>query len=158
MASDAAKAPTEDGAAVKPIGRPSLLILPGVVWLLLFGVAPLVFMVVMSFWTSTIFGTKPDFSFANYVRLTADPLYGKLILKTFRIGISATLISLVISYPMAYFLSRQKGIWKAVFVLMMFLPFLDELRRSNLRLAAHTRSQRRHQSGAAVARHHRRAR
>ena len=50
---------------VKPIGRPIWLLSPGVIWLLLFGLAPLAFMLMMSFWSSTIFGTKPDFSFDN---------------------------------------------------------------------------------------------
>ncbi len=107
------------------IKRPSatLLVLPGVIWLLLFGIAPIIFMVVMSFWTSTIFGTRPDFQFGNYARLLETPLYGELLLKTLRIAIVTTLISLVISYPVAYFLARLRGWLKVIFVLLMFLPF-----------------------------------
>lgn len=112
-----------DEPALKPIGRPQWLLLPGVVWLLLFGLAPLVFMVVMSFWRSTIFGTYPDFSLENYRQLFGVPLYRNLIFKTLRIAITTTLISLVISYPLAYFLARLKGPMKTIFVLLMFLPF-----------------------------------
>ena len=112
-----------DQATLKPMGRPHLLVLPGIIWLSLFGLAPLVLMVVMSFWRSTIFGTYPDFSFHNYAQLFGVALYRNLIFKTLRIAITTTLLTLVISYPVAYYLSLLKGIWKTVFVLLMFLPF-----------------------------------
>lgn len=120
----AAAAPAQDlGPAVKPIGQPYLLALPAVLWLLIFGLAPLVFMVVMSFWTSTIFGTRPDFQLGNYTRQVSEPLYGTLMLKSLRIATISTLIALVISYPIAYFLTRLRGVWKGVFVIGLFMPF-----------------------------------
>lgn len=115
--------PKDEGKAVKPIGRPFFLLLPGVCWLLLFGIAPLAFMLTMSFWTSSIFGTKPDFVFTNYARLFTEPLYGHMVLKTLRIAVATTAMALLISFPIAYFLSTRKGFAKVVFVLMMFLPF-----------------------------------
>ncbi|MFT5440259.1 MAG: ABC-type spermidine/putrescine transport system permease subunit I [Alphaproteobacteria bacterium] len=121
-----AKAPgrkvLKDGG-VKPIGRPFWLLSPGVLWLLVFGLAPLAFMLMMSFWTSTIFGTKPDFSFDNYARVLVTELYRDQLFKTLRIAFTTTALTVVISYPVAYLLSRLKGMQKALFVLMMFLPF-----------------------------------
>ena len=108
---------------VRPIGRPFWLLGPGVLWLLLFGVAPLAFMLMMSFWTSTIFGTKPDFSFENYARVLVTELYRDQLFKTLRIAVMTTGMALVISYPVAYLLSRLRGTRKALFVLMIFLPF-----------------------------------
>ena len=112
----------KDGG-VKPIGRPIWLLSPGVLWLLLFGLAPLAFMLMMSFWTSTIFGTKPDFSFDNYARVLVTELYRDQLFKTLRIAFMTTAMTVVISYPVAYLLSRLHGMQKALFVLMMFLPF-----------------------------------
>ncbi|NNE85783.1 MAG: hypothetical protein HKN28_17610, partial [Alphaproteobacteria bacterium] len=121
-----AKAPgrkaLKDGG-VKPIGRPFWLLGPGVLWLLVFGLAPLAFMLMMSFWTSTIFGTKPDFSFDNYARVLVTELYRDQLFKTLRIAFMTTALTVVISYPVAYLLSRLKGMQKALFVLLMFLPF-----------------------------------
>ena len=108
---------------VKPIGRPFWLLSPGVIWLLLFGLAPLAFMLMMSFWTSTIFGTKPDFSFDNYARVIVTDLYRDQLFKTLRIAFMTTVLTVFISYPVAYLLSRLKGMQKALFVLMVFLPF-----------------------------------
>ncbi len=112
----------EDGG-VKPIGRPIWLLGPGVLWLLVFGLAPLMFMLVMSFWTSTIYGTKPDFTFDNYARVIITELYRDQLFKTLRIAVMTTAITVVISYPVAYLLSSLKGMKKAFFVLLMFLPF-----------------------------------
>lgn len=112
----------EDGG-VKPIGRPMWLLGPGVLWLLVFGLAPLMFMLVMSFWTSTIYGTKPDFTFDNYARVIITELYRDQLFKTLRIAVMTTAITVVISYPVAYLLSSLKGMKKAFFVLLMFLPF-----------------------------------
>lgn len=112
-----------NGPAVKPIGKPWLLASPAVLWLLLFGLAPLVFMVAMSFWKSTIFGTRPDFQLGNYARQLSEPLYGTLLLKSLRIAIASTLIALLVSYPIAYFLTRLRGVWKSVFIIGLFMPF-----------------------------------
>lgn len=112
-----------NGPAVKPIGKPWLLASPAVLWLLVFGLAPLVFMVAMSFWKSTIFGTRPDFQLGNYARQLSEPLYGTLLLKSLRIAAASTLIALLVSYPIAYFLTRLRGVWKGVFIVGLFMPF-----------------------------------
>jgi spermidine/putrescine transport system permease protein len=114
---------TEKEVGVRPVGRPIFLLAPGVLWLVIFGLAPLIFMLVMSFWSSTIFGTKPDFSFANYSRIFTTELYSDQLFKTLRIAAMTTMMTLIISYPVAYFLSRLQGTRKALFVLLMFLPF-----------------------------------
>ena len=108
---------------MRPIGRPVWLLGPGVLWLLVFGLAPLLFMLMMSFWTSSMFGTRPDFQFDNYARVIVTELYRDQLIKTLRIALMTTAMTLVISYPVAYLLSRLKGMRKALFVLMMFLPF-----------------------------------
>jgi ABC-type spermidine/putrescine transport system permease subunit I len=113
----------DKNVGMRPVGRPMLLLAPGVLWLVIFGLAPLLFMLVMSFWTSTIFGTKPDFSFANYSRIFVIELYSDQLFKTLRIAGMTTAMTLIISYPVAYLLSRLQGTRKALFVLLMFLPF-----------------------------------
>ncbi|NKB49053.1 MAG: ABC transporter permease subunit [Alphaproteobacteria bacterium] len=119
----ASRRKTMKDGGVKPIGKPVWLLSPGVLWLLIFGLAPLAFMLMMSFWTSTIFGTKPDFSLDNYARVLVTELYRDQLFKTLRIAFMTTAMTVVISYPVAYLLSRLQGMQKALFVLMMFLPF-----------------------------------
>ena len=108
---------------LRAFGTTFLLLLPGVGWLAVFVLVPLGFTVVLSFWKSTIFGTSPDFQFGNYEQIIATPLYRELLLKTLRIAVATTLISLAVSYPIAYFLSLQPTGRKVVLALLLFLPF-----------------------------------
>jgi spermidine/putrescine transport system permease protein len=109
--------------AVKPIGRPAWLAAPGVIWLLVFMVVPVLFMVIVSFWSSGYYGTQPDFTFKNYLKLFQSPLYSGQLVKTLRIGFEAMAISLVLSYPIAYLLARARGSMKLALLLLLFLPF-----------------------------------
>jgi spermidine/putrescine transport system permease protein len=111
------------GATVKPVGRPAWLAAPGVLWLIGLMVVPLLFMVVVSFWSSGYYGTKPDFTFKNYLKLFQSPLYSGQLIKTLRIAVEAMFLSLVISYPIAFMLSRAKGSMKLAGLLLLFLPF-----------------------------------
>jgi spermidine/putrescine transport system permease protein len=101
----------------------ALLVLPAAAWLLAFAVAPLVLLLTMSLWTSSIFGTTPDLTLDNYRVIASDPIYVLVLLRTLRIAATVTAISLVVSYPMAYFLATQPAQTKSIFLVMLFLPF-----------------------------------
>lgn len=101
-----------------------LLALPAVLWLLVFAVAPLAMLLVMSFWTSTIFGLSRELTLENYRVLTEDDVYLRVLLQTLRVALTVTVIALLVSYPMAWFLASARGSRrKAVLVLLLFLPF-----------------------------------
>jgi spermidine/putrescine transport system permease protein len=94
-----------------------------VLWLVVFGLVPVGLAVMISFWRSTLFGTVPDFTFVNYARVLVTPLYRTQLLRTLGISLVTTLVTLVLSYPVALFLARLRGRKKPIFVLMLFLPF-----------------------------------
>lgn len=96
---------------------------PAVLWLFIFSVLPIALMVAMSFWKSTIFGTRPDFIFDNYRRVFSNWLYTGQLLSTLGLAIATTIASLIVSYPIAMMLARLKGPAKSLFVLMLFIPF-----------------------------------
>jgi spermidine/putrescine transport system permease protein len=103
--------------------RLGLLLAPGLLWLVAFMIAPIVLMTVMSFWKSDIFGTVPAFQLGNYRALFESPLYFEQLAKTLRVAMMATVLSLIVSYPIAYFISRRTGRWKGLWALCLFLPF-----------------------------------
>jgi spermidine/putrescine transport system permease protein len=105
------------------LDRRALLALPAAVWLLVFAVAPLILLGVMSFWTSSIFGLSRDATLDNYRVLTDDPVYFLVLLQTLRIALAVTVISLLASYPIAFFLASLHGPRKSVLLLLLFLPF-----------------------------------
>jgi spermidine/putrescine transport system permease protein len=99
------------------------LTIPAALWLLLFAIAPLVFMIAMSTWTSTIFGTTATWNFDNYRRFAEEPLYISVLFTTIRVALICTALSLIISYPLAWFLAERKGRAKGIFLILVFLPF-----------------------------------
>jgi spermidine/putrescine transport system permease protein len=103
--------------------RGVLLVTPGMAWLMVFAIAPVGLLVCLSFWTTTIFGISTDFTLDNFHTLFADPVYGLILLKTLRVSVVATLLSLITSYPLALFLARLRGPPRTVLMLLLFLPF-----------------------------------
>lgn len=101
----------------------ALLVLPGIAWLIVFAVAPVGFMFVLSFWSTGMFGIDRTFTTRNFVTIVSDPIYALIFLKTLRIALVSTVLSLVLSYPLAMFLARLHGGTRTLFVLLMFLPF-----------------------------------
>lgn len=101
----------------------SLMVAPAAIWLLLFSVLPVVFLVAMSFWRSTIFSTVADWNLENYASILSDPTYAYTLLKTLRIAAATTLLSLLVSYPVAWTMARASGAAKSLIILAVFLPF-----------------------------------
>jgi spermidine/putrescine transport system permease protein len=96
---------------------------PAMIWLALFVVLPLLFMLCVSFLSTSAFGIRYVLTLANYVRLFHTPLYAELLLKTFRISLATTVITLLMAYPISIFLTRQRGQLRAILLLLLFLPF-----------------------------------
>lgn len=96
---------------------------PAVAWLVLFVVIPTIIIVVASLWESDMYGLHPEWTLRHWRRAVDSPLYLDLLLKTLRIALGATVISLILSYPVALYLSRLQGRKKAVMTLALFIPF-----------------------------------
>jgi spermidine/putrescine transport system permease protein len=100
-----------------------LLVVPAVLWLGVFAIAPLAFLAVVSLWKASAFGLSTDASLDSYRIITTEPVYAQVLWQTFRIAALTTLLSLVVSYPLAMFLARLKGQTKTLAVVLVFLPF-----------------------------------
>ena len=91
-----------------------LFLLPGMALLLVYLVIPLCMLVVMSFYRSTLFGVVPDFSWNNYLHFARNPMFANLLVRSIRMALTVTAISLLVSYPFAYFLARATRRLRAV--------------------------------------------
>ncbi len=103
--------------------RGVLLVAPGMAWLLVFAVAPIFLLVCLAFWTTTIFGISYEFTLDHFRVLLGDPVYALILLKTLRIAVISTTLSLATSYPLAMVLAGLKGRRRTVPMLLLFLPF-----------------------------------
>lgn len=87
---------------------------PYVVWMAIFVVAPIVIMVIYAF--SNAAG---GFTFENFVKMGA---YAEVFLRSFKLAIVATIICLLIGYPVSYFMSREGARFQKVAMVLIMLP------------------------------------
>jgi putative spermidine/putrescine transport system permease protein len=98
---------------------PASLII-GIVFLL-----PFLFLFVQSFWTyQSSFMSSPVFTLENYAKLFADSYYLEVYARTIRIALTSTMITLVLSYPLARFISRLPSGSKGFMLSLVALPMI----------------------------------
>jgi putative spermidine/putrescine transport system permease protein len=84
--------------------------LPGYIWLGFFLLAPLVFIILVSFWTyeqGAESGFREDWTLQNYTDLFGDNTYWKNMLTSFTTSVIAVAACLVFGFPVAYFLALK---------------------------------------------------
>jgi len=120
-------------------GRMLVLAAP-LIWLLVFFLVPL-FVVFGISLTTKQFGRPPyspllttdggtvqlTLHLSNYIRLATDNLYVAAYLSSGRIALIATVITLLIGYPMAYAIARAPGRWRSILLMLVILPFFTSL-------------------------------
>ena len=97
---------------------------PAILWLVLFIVAPLLIVLVMSLATRGAYGrTIYEFTADNFLR-AFEPLYLRAYWRTIWIATTATLFCTVVSYPVAYYLAvRAPERWKRTLLVLTVIPF-----------------------------------
>jgi spermidine/putrescine transport system permease protein len=106
----------------RPQARAWSLLGPGAFWLLVFFAIPIVIMLVYSLMPRGIYGgVEPGFTLEHYKRFF-DPLYLRILLRTFWISLLCTALCLLLGFPVAYVISRA-GKWKNLLLFLVVLPF-----------------------------------
>ena len=104
--------------------RNALLAIPGLGWLGLFFVVPLAFIVVVSL------GTRDELhrivldplTLENYEKVF-NPVFAVTVVQSVWIATATTVLSLVIGFPIAYWISRYGGRRKTLLLVLVMLPF-----------------------------------
>ncbi|MGW8377881.1 ABC transporter permease [Streptomyces sp. ODS28] len=124
----ASGAPPEGGAPEeekRPARRrltPYWLLLPAGLWLAVFFAAPLVYQASTSVQSGSLEdGFRVTWHFANYTDALAS--YGPHFLRSFLYAAIATVLCLLIGYPLAYTLAFRAGRWRNVLLVMVIAPF-----------------------------------
>jgi spermidine/putrescine transport system permease protein len=100
---------------------PYLLLLPGMVWLALFFVAPLGFLGYQSLETGTFeTGYTFDWAFSNYWDALSE--YREQFVRSFVYAGIATIVALLVSYPLVYWVAFRAGRLKNLFLLLIVAP------------------------------------
>jgi spermidine/putrescine transport system permease protein len=123
------RGPGDESSAPSQPGRrwatPYLLLLPGMAWLTIFFIVPLVTLL------STSTQTRPSgaeigvytqtFRLANYPDSIDE--YLAVFGRSFLYALIATVVALAISYPLAYAVAFKAGRWKNLLLVLVVAPF-----------------------------------
>lgn len=100
-----------------------LVTLPPFAWIALFLFTPYCLLFCYSFWSLGEFQLIAHHAtLANYVHLFTTPLYLTVILRSLRIAFSVVLLSLLIGYPLAYFLAFHAGRYRHLLYQAVIIP------------------------------------
>ena len=99
--------------------------LPATLWLSVFLLAPVIMIVLVSFWTRNTNGFDAwNWTTANYRTLLDTDVYQTALLRTFQRAVFVCMLALVIGYPIAYFLSQIKSLRTQIALFILVLaPF-----------------------------------
>jgi len=101
---------------------PYFLLGPGLLWLILFFVVPMYFMGRLSLETGTITtGLEFTWEFANFPDALSDN--SKQFVRSFVFAGIATVLALLIAYPLAYAIAFRAGRWRNAILLAVIAPF-----------------------------------
>jgi spermidine/putrescine transport system permease protein len=94
---------------------------PGILWLILFFVVPMYFMGRLSLESGIFPQFQFDWNFSNYSDVLSA--YDTQFFRAFEYSAAATIIGLVIAYPLAYAIAFRGGRWKNAMLLAVIAPF-----------------------------------
>jgi putrescine transport system permease protein len=105
-------------------------------WLLLFTLLPLAIVLKISFAESRLAippytplvdfganGLQLSATVESYARLLSDSLYIRAYMSSIRYALGATLVCLLLGYPMAYAIARAPKAWRVTLLMLVILPF-----------------------------------
>jgi len=96
---------------------------PGVIWLLLFFLVPVFILAKASLATKPSRFENPEFDWARDNFSSAFSEYGDEFVRSFIYAGIATVLAILIGYPLAYWIATRGGRWKNLLIGLVVVPF-----------------------------------
>ena len=112
MAGGAGGKPVQEGLRPRAAWVPWVLLGPGLAWLFVFFVIPLF---------ELGRGSLKSGGLSNYSNVFSDN--GEVIFRTFVYAFMATVLAIILGYPLAYFIAMKAGRFKTLLLASVVLPF-----------------------------------
>jgi spermidine/putrescine transport system permease protein len=100
----------------------SIVSLPPLLWVGLFLLLPYALMLVHSFWMVRDAFIVHQWNLQNYRTLATNSVYAEVLLRSMRIAAAVTLCSLLLGYPLAYYLSFHAGTRREILYQLVIVP------------------------------------
>jgi putative spermidine/putrescine transport system permease protein len=108
-----------------PSGAPQPLVLallvPSFLAIAVTFIVPLIWLLHMSFYGDASMQTQ---SVSNYVSVIKDAFYWKIIFNTLWLGVLVSALTVLTSYPVAFFLARTQSRWRGLLAALAIAPLL----------------------------------
>lgn len=103
--------------------RGYLLLSPALTILALAILIPFGLLVAMSFWSMSGFDMVTTPGLQNYATILEQPMYGALLGRSLAVAAIATVVTVALSYPVAYFVAFHVHRNKMLWIILLTLPF-----------------------------------
>jgi spermidine/putrescine transport system permease protein len=100
----------------------SLVSVPPLLWVGFFLLLPYALMLAHSFWLVRDGVLIHHWNLQNYRTLVTNPVYAEVLWRSMRIAAAVTLCSLLLGYPLAYYLSFHAGARKEILYQLVIVP------------------------------------
>ncbi len=114
--------------------RGLLLACPGILWVLVFLVLPLIFIAAISFYSRGPYGEiQPPLTLDNYKRFFGfglfgfEPLYPLIIVRSLWLGLITTVCCVAGALPLAFFIAGLPPRWKTPALVLVIIPLWTNL-------------------------------
>ncbi|MSU63639.1 MAG: ABC transporter permease [Pedosphaera sp.] len=121
------------GEQLSPRGeqvRSALTSGPGIAWVTVFLLVPLLSIIVISFMSRGTYGdVQPHFTLENFKRFLGygafgfDPLYPKIILRSLLMALGTVTLCMMVALPLTFFIAGLPQRWKQVALMLVIIPF-----------------------------------
>ena len=93
------------------------------IWMIIFVMLPMIYILVISFMTRDPYGgIEAKFTISNYTEML-QPLYLKVIFKSFKLAFFTTAVCLVVGYPMAYWIASKPPKMAGKLLMLVMIPY-----------------------------------
>lgn len=99
------------------------LISPTLLYALIMLAAPLLMVVTFSFWTQNYLDIDTTLTTANYREAWTKPIYQVLMARSLAISLIVTVVTVLLAFPVAYYLSFHVKRRKALWLFLITVPF-----------------------------------
>lgn len=101
-----------------------MLLVPGLLALMATFILPIAWLARASFSTSSMSAFGGGVTLEHYRAAITDPFYWKVALNTLWLGVTVSFFAVLLSYPVALFLTRSQSKWRGVLTALAVAPLL----------------------------------
>lgn len=100
-----------------------LVISAPLLYALLLLIGPIIVILANSFWTQDYLTIDRTFTLDNYRAALGEPIYRDLLFRSLKVSAIVSVVTVILAYPVAYFISFHGGRAKGLWIFIITVPF-----------------------------------